>query len=166
MILSRGLISFRYFSVPIRISFFFARVIATLSRFKSLRSTPLSAVCFVQEIMTMSQSIPYDLSIVSTYFTPYMLRWAFSSSCWSRKGVMIVILEASTPQCLKLSIIMAQIAASMKFLYLKRYRSFNLRLSMTLSVFRNVTERFLISSSQVSIEFTSLGNTTVCFATS
>jgi len=33
---------------------------------------------------------------------------------------MIVIEFESTPQCLKLSMIIAQIAASMKFLYLKR----------------------------------------------
>ena len=79
---------------------------------------------------------------------------------------MMVILEASTPQCLKLSMIIAQIAASIKFLYLNRYRSFSLRLRMTLSVLRKVTERFLISSSQVSIELTSLGKTTDCFATS
>lgn len=79
---------------------------------------------------------------------------------------MIVILEASTPQCLKLSMIIAQIAASMKFLYLKRYRSLSLRLRITLSVFKKVTERFLISSSQVSIELTSRGKITFYFFTS
>ena len=77
----------------------------------------------------------------------------------------MVIELASTPQCLKLSIIIAQMAASMKFLYLNLYRSLSFKDNITLSVLRKVTERFLISSSQVNIEFTSLGNTTICLAT-
>lgn len=71
---------------------------------------------------------------------------------------MIVIELASTPQCLKLSIIIAHIAASIKFLYLKRCRSFSFNDRITLSVLRKVTDRFFISSNHVSIELTSLGN--------
>ena len=78
---------------------------------------------------------------------------------------MIVIFEASTPQCLKLSMIIAQMAASMKFLYLNLYLSLSFSDKITLSVLRNVTERFLISSNQVSIELTSLGNCTFYYLT-
>lgn len=40
----------------------------------------------------------------------------------------------------------------MKFLYLEDYLSFILRLVMTLSVFKKVTDCFLIDSSHISME--------------
>ena len=55
-------------------NFFLALVSATFKRLRSFNRTPLSGVYFVQLIMTISQSIPYALSIVKIYLTPYMLR--------------------------------------------------------------------------------------------
>lgn len=159
MILSRGYISFKYVSVPMRINFFFALVMATFSLLRSFNSIPFSGVYLVHEMITISQSIPWALSIVIT-LTLYIFKWAVSKVHWSTKGVMIVMDFESTPQCLKLSIIIAHTAASIKFLYLLLCLSLSLRFIMILSVFKKVTLCFFISSSQVSIEFTSLGKTT------
>ena len=154
IIWSNGLISFRYFSVPIKINFFFARVIATFNLFKSFKSTPFSPVCLVQEIITTSQSMPYALSIVNTYLSPYWAKWLRSNICYSRNGAITVILEGSIPHSVKWTMIFEIKAASTKFLCLNFSRSFKSIFNITLSVLRNETDRDFISSSQIRLVVT------------